>query len=245
MSHWANVVLTQATGLQTYEKVISGRQHRRPRTKEETVQHSLERLRQRRVEGAGEGGFTLIELLIVIVILGILAAIVVFAVQNLSSTSAQASCKSDFKTVETAVEAYKAQTGNYPSGSAATAAPTPNTDDEAGTAPLASVTLNTNGGTAVAATAINAAGASTGSGDELLVQGDTAHNNVTAAASTGPWLKDVPSNSGHYTIFAANDGTGHILVLDSKSKVVGAGGEGNSTTSVTVTYSPADCGGIS
>src|SRR3974390_1666336 len=59
-------------------------------------------------------GFTLIELLIVIVILGILAAIVVFAVQNLTGQSAAASCQSQYKTVETAVEAYKAQIGAYP-----------------------------------------------------------------------------------------------------------------------------------
>ena len=78
------------------------------------MQASLERLRRRREEEGDEGGFTLIELLIVIVILGILAAIVVFAVQNLTSSSSQASCGSDYKTVETAVEAYKAQIGDYP-----------------------------------------------------------------------------------------------------------------------------------
>ena len=78
------------------------------------MQATLERLRQRREETGGEGGFTLIELLIVIVILGILAAIVVFAVQNLSGTSAQSACNSDYKTVETAVEAYKANNGVYP-----------------------------------------------------------------------------------------------------------------------------------
>ncbi len=80
------------------------------------MQASLERLRRRREEEGEEGGFTLIELLIVIVILGILAAIVVFAVQNLTSSSSQASCGSDYKTVETAVEAYKAQMGAYPTG---------------------------------------------------------------------------------------------------------------------------------
>ena len=78
------------------------------------MQSTLERLRQRREEMGDEGGFTLIELLIVIVILGILAAIVVFAVQNLTSQSDVAACQAQYKTVETAMEAYKAQTGAYP-----------------------------------------------------------------------------------------------------------------------------------
>jgi type II secretion system protein G len=75
---------------------------------------TLERLRRRREEEGREGGFTLIELLIVIVILAILAAIVVFAVQNLTGQSAKAACSSDYKTTETALEAYKAQMGSYP-----------------------------------------------------------------------------------------------------------------------------------
>jgi general secretion pathway protein G len=78
------------------------------------MQATLERLRKRREEMGDEGGFTLIELLIVIVILGILAAIVVFAVQNLTGSSAQSACKSDFKTVETGIEAFNAQNGHYP-----------------------------------------------------------------------------------------------------------------------------------
>ncbi len=78
------------------------------------MQASLERLRRRREDPESEGGFTLIELLIVIVILGILAAIVVFAVQNLSGQSSQAACGSDYKTVETAAEGYKAQIGVLP-----------------------------------------------------------------------------------------------------------------------------------
>ncbi len=50
---------------------------------------TLDRLRKRREQHADEGGFTLIELLIVIVILGILAGIVVFAVQNLDRQQRQ------------------------------------------------------------------------------------------------------------------------------------------------------------
>src|SRR5438132_3572297 len=61
-----------------------------------------------------ERGFTLIELLIVIVILGILAAIVVFAVGTTSASSVQAACHADGKSLETALESYKAQTGAFP-----------------------------------------------------------------------------------------------------------------------------------
>src|SRR5712691_7798507 len=55
-----------------------------------------------------EGGFTLIELLIVIVILGVLSAVVVFAVGGISSKGNQAACNADQKSVETAQEAYYA-----------------------------------------------------------------------------------------------------------------------------------------
>jgi len=55
-----------------------------------------------------EDGFTLIELLIVIVILGILSAIVVFAVGGITDKGTHSACKSDVKTVETAAEAFRA-----------------------------------------------------------------------------------------------------------------------------------------
>jgi prepilin-type N-terminal cleavage/methylation domain-containing protein len=53
-----------------------------------------------------ESGFTLIELLIVIVVLGILAATVVFALSGVTSQSATAACQSDAKSYEVAVSAY-------------------------------------------------------------------------------------------------------------------------------------------
>jgi general secretion pathway protein G len=61
-----------------------------------------------------ESGFTLIELMIVIVILGVLAGIVIFAVGGITDNGNVAACKSDVKTVDVAVEAYKAKNGNFP-----------------------------------------------------------------------------------------------------------------------------------
>jgi general secretion pathway protein G len=68
----------------------------------------IERARQ-------EEGFTLIELMIVIVILGVLAGIVLFAVGGITDRGTSAACKTDVSTIETGVEAYFAKTGVYPS----------------------------------------------------------------------------------------------------------------------------------
>jgi prepilin-type N-terminal cleavage/methylation domain-containing protein len=65
-------------------------------------------------KNALERGFTLVELLIVIVILGILAGIVVFAVGNLTSNAKTNACATEKSTITTALEAYKAQTAAYP-----------------------------------------------------------------------------------------------------------------------------------
>jgi prepilin-type N-terminal cleavage/methylation domain-containing protein len=56
-----------------------------------------------------EQGFTLVELLIVIVILGILAGIVVFAVGNLTESAGNNACGTEADTVSTAIQAYRAQ----------------------------------------------------------------------------------------------------------------------------------------
>jgi type II secretion system protein G len=70
-----------------------------------------------------ERGFTLVELLIVIVILGILAGIVVFAVGNLTSNAKTNACGTEKATISTALEAYKANVGRYPTAADAGGAP--------------------------------------------------------------------------------------------------------------------------
>jgi general secretion pathway protein G len=57
----------------------------------------------------GDGGFTLIELLVVIVILGILAAVVVFAVGGITDHGDSAADKADYQTMVHAEESYLAQ----------------------------------------------------------------------------------------------------------------------------------------
>ena len=56
-------------------------------------------------------GFTLVELLIVIVILGILATVTVFAVRGITDKGTTSACNSDKVTLQTAVESYIAQYG--------------------------------------------------------------------------------------------------------------------------------------
>jgi general secretion pathway protein G len=63
------------------------------------------------IEEKQDKGFTLVELLIVIVILGILATVTVFAVRGITDQGKTSTCKADKKTLETAVEAYFAANG--------------------------------------------------------------------------------------------------------------------------------------
>jgi prepilin-type N-terminal cleavage/methylation domain-containing protein len=90
------------------------------------VKYLLERNRDLQSRRAEEGfdGFTLIELLIVIVVIAILAATVIFALGGVTSSSAQAACNSDAKSVEVAVTAYQNYPGNNnkPPAAIATAA---------------------------------------------------------------------------------------------------------------------------
>jgi general secretion pathway protein G len=74
-----------------------------PLARSTPVRNRFQRLHQE------DSGFTLIELLVTVVILGVLAAIVVFSVQNFKDDGVQAACKADMKNVEVASEAYYAK----------------------------------------------------------------------------------------------------------------------------------------
>lgn len=59
-------------------------------------------------------GFTLIELMIVIVILGILAAIAIPKFSNVSESARQSACRSNMRNVVQGLSVYMAQQGEYP-----------------------------------------------------------------------------------------------------------------------------------
>jgi prepilin-type N-terminal cleavage/methylation domain-containing protein len=62
-------------------------------------------------------GFTLVELLIVIVILGILATVTVFAVRGITNQGKNNACAVEKRTAETAIESYYAQNNQTDAGS--------------------------------------------------------------------------------------------------------------------------------
>lgn len=63
------------------------------------------------VQTKKDRGFTLVELLIVIVILGILATVTVFAVRGITDKGQANSCKVERRSIETSFEAYFAGNG--------------------------------------------------------------------------------------------------------------------------------------
>ena len=65
-------------------------------------------------------GFTLVEILIVVVILGILAAIVIPQFTSASTEAKQSSLRSDLQTIRSQIELYKIKNSDTPPASLAT-----------------------------------------------------------------------------------------------------------------------------
>jgi len=68
------------------------------------------------MENKQDKGFTLVELLIVIVILGILATVTVFAVRGITDRGQDNACAVEARTLDTAIEAYYADNQSDPAG---------------------------------------------------------------------------------------------------------------------------------
>lgn len=64
---------------------------------------------------ASSKGFTIVELLVVIVVIGVLAAITIVSYTGISQRAAAAALEADLKNASTQLEMYKAENGTYPS----------------------------------------------------------------------------------------------------------------------------------
>src|SRR5216110_240405 len=69
-----------------------------------------------RISGRGQRAFTLIELLLVLVILGIIAAIVVPKFSGRTEQARQTAAQTQISTFNTALDAFEVDNGYYPKG---------------------------------------------------------------------------------------------------------------------------------
>ena len=71
-------------------------------------------MKQRRIESAARGGFTLIEVLLVVVIIGILAAVAIPRLGGRVKQAQIAAAQADVNNVGMALRLYEVDNGNYP-----------------------------------------------------------------------------------------------------------------------------------
>jgi prepilin-type N-terminal cleavage/methylation domain-containing protein len=130
-----------------------------------------------------QSGFTLIELLIVIVVLGIIVAVVVFALGGVNAQAAVAACKADAATVQTAVTAYETQNGGSdPVSTSSLTSGSPTYLQSWPNSP--SYTISLVNGTVMIATSGNPTAVAYGSASACSGAGSTTATTTTAVAPT-------------------------------------------------------------
>jgi general secretion pathway protein G len=179
--------------------------------------------RLQRQRDAGEiDGFTLIELLIVIVVLGILAAVVIFALGGITGKSAVASCQADGATVSTALAAFNAQNPTLLTNAPGSSTTSPNPPLTVNGTTIAGAAADytyytptvTNG--VVTSWALSASNAANAVGDiaipTLANAADSAALEalLSSSASTyqGPYIQSWPNSPSHYGYVLAWTQTG-------------------------------------